>query len=170
MNRMFALEDISKYRQELMGIGIVGVLLSHLVTVGGFDTNNMLVIFLLLFKQLVYTQGFLFLSGFGLYFSLSKNSDFFSYLKRRVNRLYIPFVMITIPFFIIQVITREESIWCLLGRLTTVSFWLEGNYSGMWYVAISMMLYIIWPFYYKMIFNQNRADENVLKLAWGGCY
>lgn len=57
---MFALEDISKYRQELMGIGIVGVLLSHLVTVGGFDTNNMLVKFLLLFKQLVYTQGFLF--------------------------------------------------------------------------------------------------------------
>ncbi len=81
MNRMFALEDISKYRQELMGIGIVGVLLSHLVTVGGFDTNYMLVKFLLLFKQLVYTQGFLFLSGFGLYFSLSKNSDFFHILR-----------------------------------------------------------------------------------------
>lgn len=151
-----------------MGIGIIGVLLSHLVTVGEFDTSNIIIRILLFFKQLVYTQGFLFLSGFGLYFSLSKNADYFPYLKRRINRLYIPFLVMTIPFFIIQVVTRGESIWCLIGRLTTVSFWIEGNYSGMWYVAISMVLYILFPFYYKAVFKDGRSNEMTLKVAVGG--
>lgn len=167
-NKIFNIKDISSYRQELMGIGIIGVLFSHLVTVGEFDTSSVITKLLLSFKQLVYTQGFLFLSGFGLYFSLSKNSDYFPYLKRRLNRLYIPFVVMTIPFFIIQVIARGESVWCLLGRLTTVSFWIEGNYSGMWYVAISMLLYMIFPFYYWLVFKSKRSGETTLKLAWGG--
>ena len=41
--RLFNISDISKFRQELMGLGIIGVLLSHLVSVGEFDTNNVLV-------------------------------------------------------------------------------------------------------------------------------
>ena len=130
-NKIFTIEDISKYRQELMGIGIIGVLLSHLVTVGEFDISNIFIRILLFFKQLVYTQGFLFLSGFGLFFSLSKNSEYLPYFKRRINRLYIPFLVMTIPFFIIQVVARDNSIWFLIGRLTTFSFWIEGNYSGM---------------------------------------
>lgn len=165
---LFTLEDLSRFRQELMGIGIIGVLLSHLVTVGDFDTRNIITQILLLFKQLVYTQGFLFLSGFGLYFSLSNNSDYLPYLKRRVIRLYIPFLVMTIPFFLIQVINRDESLWLLFGRLTTVAFWIEGNYSGMWYVAISMVLYILFPFYYKIVFNNGRSDETKLRAAWGG--
>ena len=158
-DRLFTIDDISKYRQELMGIGIIGVLLSHLVTVGEFDTSNIIIRILLIFKQLVYTQGFLFLSGFGLYFSLSKNAEYF-----------LPFLVMTIPFFIIQVVARGESIWCLIGRLTTVSFWIEGNYSGMWYVAISMVLYILFPFYYKTVFKDGRSNETTLKVAVGGAF
>lgn len=166
--RLFNISDISKFRQELMGLGIIGVLLSHLVSVGEFDTNNVFVQVLLIFKQLVYTQGFLFLSGFGLFFSMAKNADYLSFIKRRVNRLYIPFLVMTLPFFVFQVVVRSESIWCLLGRLTTVSFWIEGNYSGMWYVAISVLLYLLFPLYYKVVFANNRDEKMVIKIAWGG--
>lgn len=165
----FHLSDISKYRQELMGLGIIGVLLSHLVTVGGFDKQNVVVQALLFFKQLVYTQGFLFLSGFGLFFSMSKDGRYTAFVRRRLNRLYIPFVLMALPFLTYQVFVRNESLWCLLGRLTTVSYWIEGNYSGMWYVAISMLLYLLFPLYYKAVFCcKNHSDKRTVQLAWGG--
>ena len=151
-----------------MGVGIIGVLLSHLIQVGGFDTGNYLVQALLSVKQFVYTQGFLFLSGFGLYFSLRKNSDTVAFYKRRCTRLLIPFLIMAFPFFLIQVIARKESWLYLFGRLTTLSFWVEGNYSGMWYVAISMLLYLLFPIYYKIVFGRNRNDTSILRMSLGG--
>lgn len=145
-----------------MGIAIIGVLLSHLIRVGEFDQSNLIIKGLYLTRQLVYTQGFLFLSGFGLYFSLSKNRNLKSFYQRRLFRLFLPYIIMTAPFFVCQVLFRNEPIALLFGRLTTLSFWFEGNFSGMWYVAVSLLLYAIFPFYYHAVFG--RIDR-----TGGGC-
>jgi len=162
LKEIFDLQDISRYRQELMGIAIIGVLISHLVSVCDFDSTSILIRILLVSKQLVYTQGFLFLSGFGLYYSMSRNNDTMAFYKRRIARLLVPYIIMSAPFFLFQIISRGEPWLLLLGRLTTISYWWEGNYSGMWYVAVSMLLYMIFPVYYKFVYKQHKDVDVVL--------
>ena len=59
--------QISKYRDVLMGIGILGVMLSHYFRWSGLEGGPVALAFKP-FIGLVYTEGFLFLSGFGLYY------------------------------------------------------------------------------------------------------
>ena len=85
---IFKFNLISKYREELMGYAIFGVLVSHLLMWLDIKIPGVNMVL-----RLIYTQGFLFLSGFGLYYSLSKSSEILPFYKRRVKRLYIPFVL-----------------------------------------------------------------------------
>lgn len=146
---------ISDYRTELMGIAIIGVLLSHIIGLGQVSTK-LLTVPIRLFDNLLYTQGFLFLSGFGLYYSWSKNHSLKSYLKKRMGRLLIPFWVMSIPFyFLVCVIWKSD--WIEFGEnVSTSYYWLQGN-NGMWYISISVMLYALFPLMYKYIFiNEHR--------------
>ena len=153
----YLVKSIREYRSELMAIAILGVLVNHLVIVGDYDQSLPIVKCVLLIKQLVYTQGFLLLSGFGLYFALQNNCEFRRFYKRRLARLWIPYVVMSSPFLIFQCISHHDSIWLLIGRLTTVSFWFEGNFCGMWYVAISMVLYFLFPLFYLLLFKDDKC-------------
>ena len=64
---------ISKYKSELMGICAIGVILCHTAMVGIILPKPLAVIAGL--GQLG-TSGFLFLSGMGMWFSLSNINDF----------------------------------------------------------------------------------------------
>lgn len=63
----------SEYRAELMGIAIIGVLIGHTIILGNITINNTFIKFLNIIPRLAFTQGFLFLSGFGLCYSFTKN-------------------------------------------------------------------------------------------------
>ena len=142
---------ISDCRSELMGYAILGVFICHIIMRIPYD-------FPLLpdLARLVYTQGFIFLSGFGLYFSYSKNSNLTHYFKRRVNRLFIPYLLMSFPFLTVIVIVTGQSFINLLGYLTTISFWFNGNFYGMWYIAVQLMLYIVFPLLMFCMFYQNK--------------
>ena len=88
---------ISKYRDILMGVGILGVMLSHYFRWSGMD-GGVVTLALKPFIGLVYTEGFLFLSGFGLYYSFTRNADKRVFWLKRVNRLMIPFALMYLPF------------------------------------------------------------------------
>ncbi len=102
--------------------------------------------------RLVYTQGFIFLSGFGLYFSFSKNSSLSNYYKRRFNRLYVPYLLMSFPFLAIIVKMTGQNIVDLAGYLSTASFWVKGNFYGMWYIAVLLLLYLLFPCIYGLMF------------------
>ena len=147
----FKFNLISKYREELMGYAIFGVLISHLlfwldIKIPGV---NMLL-------RLIYTQGFLFLSGFGLYYSFSKSSEIVPFYRRRMKRLYVPFVLMTFIPFLIQGLLIDGGILNFLFYMTTAHFWIYGNYWGMWYVAVSIVLYLTYPFLHKFIFFSSK--------------
>lgn len=159
----FSFYSISKYRQVLMGIGILGVLIQHLLDLGFHETPKILYSSLMSVSHLVYTEGFLFLSGFGLYYSFSKQSDIVSFYKKRVFRLFIPFVIMSSPFFALQAIQKGESIPVFLGHITSAAYWYEGNYCGMWYVAISLLLYALFPLIHKIMFSKDEIKVVVFK-------
>lgn len=130
-----------------MGVAIIGVMLGHLM-------NHTIQPPILPFvARMVHTLGFLFLSGFGLYYSFSKDNNIFNFYKKRVSRLYIPYFIIASIFFITLVSVEHKSILQFIGYITTAAFWYEGNYYAMWYVAISLVLYIIYPIIHNFTFK-----------------
>lgn len=68
----FEVDAISKFRTELMGVSILGIMLAH---IWGWTEiqNDALQQFVDWFSRLSHTNGFLLLSGFGLYYALSKH-------------------------------------------------------------------------------------------------
>lgn len=144
---------ISKYRQILLGIGAIGVVLAHNVRWNEwpwyFSYPSGLI------SAMVFTEGFLFLSGFGLYYSLEKNNNLLDFYKKRVYRLYVPFAIILLLFSVINVICNFSSIGDVLNDLACIPwFW---GYGGYWYVALSLFLYLIYPWVHKYVFASGRS-------------
>ena len=100
---VIALSNISVFRSELMGVCILGVLFNHFIGLAGIQGPSV-IIFCVLW-HMVYTQGFLFLSGFGTFYSFNREHDILKFYKKRLSRLIIPFMLMSSPFFIINAIT-----------------------------------------------------------------
>lgn len=160
----FSFQNISSCRNELMGIGIIGVLLNHLVLLS--HIHGCLEVVLSTTWHLVFTEGFLLLSGFGLFWSLTKQNDTRQFLLRRIKRFLIPFFLLSAPFFLTQMLLKDESFFIYALRQTSIGFWIFGNYSGMWYIAISLMLYLTFPLCYKTIQLDNTKKTIFLLLCY----
>jgi fucose 4-O-acetylase-like acetyltransferase len=139
---------ISKYRTELMGIAMLDVLILHFLSWSKLSSPQWLVLLLDNFGRLIFTEGFLFLSGFGLYYSFSKNASLSQFYHKRLNRLLIPYILISLPFFLREYCLGEFGVDILLLKLSTLYFWLYGN-DGMWYISLSVLLYAILPILYR---------------------
>lgn len=161
---LIKLEHISKYRQELMGIGILGVMIEHTIRIGSLP-SNLFVSLLSFLSGSVYTIGFLLLSGLGQFMSLKKNTCH-DYVKKRFWRLIVPYWIISVPFFCFTDLFCDNSFACFLGHLTTISYWTSGNYSGMWYIAITVFLYIInYPINTWLYCNKKNINTTTLRFV-----
>lgn len=152
---------ISKFRGELMGIAILGVCLLHAFAWTGMG-DSILCKVISPFARIAFTEGFLFLSGFGLYYSFSKNDDSRAFYKKRFNRVLLPYMMMGLPFFLYGMIGGEVSFAKFLLKITALYFWLFGN-DGMWYISMSVALYAIFPFVYKFIFDNKQEKSIILR-------
>lgn len=150
---------ISKFRGELMGIAIIGVCLLHAFAWAGLGDMPVCKA-LSPFARIAFTEGFLFLSGFGLYYSFSKNNDRRTFYKKRFNRVLFPYVIMGLPFFLYGLICGDLSITKFFLKVTSLYFWLFGN-DGMWYISMSVALYALFPFAYKFMFG-NQQEKSVL--------
>lgn len=153
------LKSVSNYRTELMGVAIIAVLAGHFAQLSGL--SGVIVAFCRLLSLLVFTEGFLFLSGFGLFYSFSDNSSLKIFYKKRLKRLLFPYVVLSILYFVFFDLVKDADPLAFLAHISSLSFWFEGNYCGMWYIAISVALYAIFPLIYSIIIR----DKN---LSWGG--
>lgn len=142
----FELSDISKYRTQLMGCATIMILLCHAngygVVLPSFLRN------LLVYGNLG-VDIFLFLSGFGCFYSLGKANNIMTFYKRRMLRILLPYITISVFFLIIDEILQND--FCLeqwLLELSTISFWVQ--HKGTWFVALIIPIYLISPFVYKL--------------------
>lgn len=148
---------LSKYRSELFGACILGVLAGHALPNMDECQNTLLYYFIKMFS-LIGVRGFCFLSGFGLYFSLKGNNTGRRYLKfyeKRLTRVYIPYLCLGIPYFIWLYVIVNPNIVKFLTFVFPVSFWIYGNDQGMWYIDIILIFYLVFPFLYRCIETKN---------------
>lgn len=137
-----------------MGIAILGVCLLHAFKWAGIG-ESLIAHAVGPFARIAFTDGFLFLSGFGLYYSFRKNGDLRKFYTKRVNRVLLPYMIMGLPFFLLGLITGDISVSDFLLKFTSLYFWFYGN-DGMWYISMSLALYFIFPVAFKLLFVQQK--------------
>ena len=138
----FELNDISKYRGELMGIATILILLCH---APAHIPNMPSVIASLLSKCAYGVDIFLFLSGMGLWYSISKidyKKDLWQWYKKRYVRILLPCLLVQILF-----ISKPDFIHHILFF---VGYSFYTNHDGFWFVDMLLPLYLITPILYKI--------------------
>lgn len=151
MTTVLTVELFSRYRTELMGIAVIGVLIAHLIGLGEIGSSHLLIKIIGFIPRLAFTEGFLFLSGFGLYYSFAGNGNVKEFYLRRAKRLLIPFIILSVWFFLYKDLIEMFNPLNFFLHCSSLAFWFDGNYYGMWYISISVFLYTIFPLFYKYI-------------------
>lgn len=155
-NKNFTTKDIMRYRSELYGIAIILIVIYHIsdYTWATFlsEQND-------IFYQYVKTfldnfrfavDLFLFLSPIGLFRSMQKNGTKTFYINR-IKRVLIPALIIFIPYYIyIDFFARQKTFLFYLGDITTINFWIPNVSYSYWYVASILVLYALYPLFYKL--------------------
>lgn len=154
----FRIALISKYRTALMGIGILDVLFWHMATC--YQLEGMSAQIFGTLTRTVFTSGFLFLSGFGIYFSYSNNPNKKVFYHRRFYRLVIPFwVIVTIIFLLRLAISGVGDLPYYLGTLTTAYYWLPGKTFNYWFIAVIFLFYLIYPYIHDFVFGKTERHS-----------
>ena len=139
---------ISKFRNELMGIATIGIIVCHC------PPNVVLMPKLIEYLCYLGKTGvalFFFLSGFGLYYSLSKNSNsIIHWYIKRYARIYIPYLLILLIPGLYFAINDPDTDWLrYLGKLSLISYWKYHDCA--WFLAALLPFYAISPLLFKLV-------------------
>ena len=89
---------LSKYRNEIFGLSIIGVIILHYVQIlYNMNIGGKVGSFVKGYYYLIGSTGveiFLFLSGMGLCFSMNKDSNVLRFYNRRFKRLLLPYAIL----------------------------------------------------------------------------
>ena len=154
--KTFNLFAISEARNVIFGIATLWIGLFHSdgLTVAHYTDNQFLIDAFKLFKGTgnVGVDMFLFLSGIGLFFSFSKDSNVVSFWKKRLMRI-LPTAFLIATFYVCfrYVNGRFTSGFeFFFSRMTFTYFFLRGE-RVFWFISLILVLYIVFPIFYKVI-------------------
>lgn len=138
----------SKYRTQLMGLAAIMIILCHIREI---DSASIPLLEKLLWFGNYGVEIFLFVSGIGMYYSLTKeNKSLIRWYKRRYVRISIPFILIAVSIYPLRLILNiPASMSDFLLYITTLEFWI--HHRGAWYVAMLFPLYFVIPYIVKII-------------------
>lgn len=94
---------------------------------------------------------FLLLSGFGIYHSMSKSPSDGDFYLKRFARVGVPYLFLAIPlYFASDILLARTADWGLFALdVSTLSYWLF--HRGAWYVAMLVPLYLLVPYFERLI-------------------
>lgn len=155
------LELLSKYRTPLMGFSALLIIICH---ASSYHVEMPPVVRFLLSFGNVGVDIFLFLSGIGLWYSLNQGNRgrLSKWYKKRFVRIFIPYVLIQIPFWGFSIIKGNFDLIDSLYEFSTIAFWVR--HTGMWYVALLIPLYLLTPFLYKLLESTSHRIKLVIFL------
>lgn len=144
---------ISDYRGVLMGISIICIIIFHYVEDCGIYHvhKNGWVEFFRNYITSSSVDGFLFLSGFGLYYAMKKHPDISQFYTRRFTRILIPYFLIAIPALCWNDFLFDKTgVKAFFSDLSFYSFFTRGM-SWFWYILLICFCYLIFPFIFRAI-------------------
>lgn len=142
------LETLFQYRNVWMGLAIILVIFYHT----GIGVGNLFVDCIMALCVIA-VDIFIFASGIGCYYSLSKNSNIIDFLKRRFMKLMPTYWTFIIIWIIYKLITSNISITAIIGNILCIQIFTNlGNYFN-WYISAIWLLYFLSPFFKGIIEN-----------------
>lgn len=156
ISRETSIEILSKYRTELMAIGIILVIICH-STVYFPKSYRQIYSILRQFCQ-IGVDIFMFLSGIGIYYSLSMSSNKIKFYKKRLLRILIPYIVVLLLWGIAQYFHNTTGgIIGFIYSYSLITFFLRGDMSE-WYIAALIPLYTLAP---CLVLYINRRKNNI---------
>lgn len=146
MNKQNSLSSISKYRSPIMGMAIIWVVMFHyrlqapiLSVISNYGYAGV--------------DFFMFLSAFGLYYSMSKNDNVMMFYKKRFLRIFPTYFIIGFlcTYFLYQ---KNVSITEFLWVYSTLGYFTDGEFGG-WFIPSIVVLYVAFPFLYHTIMKRD---------------
>ena len=141
MIRNMIYKDISTYRSEIMGWSILWIMMLH------FTFHQIKPLGFVAQYGFAGVDMFLFVSGFGIYYSLKKDSSLYSFYKKRLFRIFPTYYLLGI---IASIVLFHDNILTYLYRYSTIGFWIDNIYWE-WYIPSLLLLYLLAPFLKKII-------------------
>jgi peptidoglycan/LPS O-acetylase OafA/YrhL len=143
------LQNISRYRGELMGAAMLFIILFHT----GLPRTD--AFFGLRRCGNVGVDMFLFLSGVGLWFSWAKHPSLGHFFRNRYVRVYPAWLIMATAHYLPQFLSGQggysrNALDLAANILFNWSFW-RADDLAFWYVPAIMMLYCFAPFYMMLI-------------------
>lgn len=161
---------LSKYRTELLGVAALMIMVFHCQTL-----INLPVWFLTINEHLNSgVEIFLLLSGMGLYYSYSKNNNYSHFLKNRVERTLLPYLLVGLFYWIWRYIFAEFNILDFIFNASGFSLLIRKTgdlltigKSAFWYVSFVLGLYVIYPVIHNAFNNisKNKKQKNFVFLV-----
>lgn len=154
----------SKYRTEIYGITAVMIMVFHsswVVSIQG-------VVYMFVSVLCYGVDIFLFLSGICLFFSYQSNSNYYDFMKKRIRRTLIPYLSIGVFFWIWKSLIVNFDVWDFVYNATGLSLFLSRNDGVLslakptfWYVGFILVMYAIFPIFYKAFYNVSKKNRIV---------
>ena len=145
MKFTFCLKDITTYRSELMGWSIVWIMMLHFTFIQikplGFISQY----------GFAGVEIFMFLSGFGLFYSLDKDPQLWSFYQKRILRIFPTYFLLG---SFASILLFHDSLFDYLFRYSTIGFWTGGIYWE-WFIPSIIALYFIAPLIKRLIDNNH---------------
>ena len=139
MEKYFSIKKISVFRSQIMGFAILWIILFHFYKILNPEY--------LIFPISIGYGGvdvFLFLSGFGIFYSWKKDNRIGSFYKKRFLRIFPAFAIVVLAK---DILTKSLSL-ATLSKLSMFGLWLPIPHTY-WYISAIMAFYFLFPFYMK---------------------
>ena len=157
---VLSIKDLSNQRNGIYGIAIIMICIFHLnntlsegVQIVSFVSRTAS-FFFDMFN--IGVDIFLFLSGFGLYYSMRKNPDSVSFYTKRLLRIIPAYWTGLVLFYAASFIfTSSVDIKTLLMKMFMIDFYTSGD-QFLWYPAFITVLYALFPVYFKLADTLNK--------------
>lgn len=169
-NKKYNLSLLSKYRSQIYGLAILWIVIFHGHAILGIDYSLghkgiLQVLSLIINSGNVGCEIFFILSGICLYFSFSKDSDYYSFIKKRLVKLFLTVWVIAGLFWLYKFLILNHFDWSqMISSFLLILFWQNGDQT-IWFVSTILLFYLLYPYIYKFIYAKKDNKSIIIKGA-----
>jgi len=152
----------------LRGFAFLAVVLQHILA-GYFTNTGYSVIILSLFLSIsrFAVPMFVFITGLVLFYS-SKKLSYFKFINRRFSKIFIPYALVTILYYVYQAssnLIHQKNIFVILKDYLFLLVTGKGSYH-LWFVIMIFQFYLLIPLFRCVINKNNGFKKNMFILAF----
>lgn len=159
----------SKNRDAIYGIAIISIMIFHFFEdVASSDFLGGGVAFATkiynMFIGSVGVEFFAFLSGIGLYFSMTKDSNVLHFFYKRVKRILPTYFVVAILYWCVEdFVIKQNGLAAFIADISFATFFTQGTRT-FWYVLFILLAYLSYPCVYKFLHTELPEHLQLLAL------